>query len=187
MADVEDKIHPQINYVDGTFAFIKDTISNISEQDNNGIVKLYHDFILIPTPRTIKRWDLKQKKEQGFEETGKYAGFYRKRYEARLCQQLDYSPKPVWLLHCDWNGKPIDIFHGLVELWKNLLASKDAIITTLTNQNKSLRSRLRSLSQNSLLDLERDAGRLRKIADKVGGATILNQGGQPEHGESTGQ
>ena len=177
MADDDEKIRAQVNYVDGTFAFIKDIIPNIPITEN-GITKMKHAFFLTPTPRTKKKWNLKQKKEQDFVEVGKYSGYYKKLYLAELCQILDPSPKSVWLFHCDWHGIPIDIFKGQLTIWRNLLNSRETEIQSLTNDLKRLRYKMRMKSKNFIVEMQREANDYRKFADKIGGATIVSQGEQ---------
>ncbi len=167
MADIEDKIKPQVNFADGTFAFIKRIIPDILITEN-GVKEIYHDFVFRPTFRTILKWDLKEKKEQDFVENGIDAGFYKKRYKKILCQQLDPNPKTqVWDMHCDWNGKPIDKFNGK-------LTEMQDVIYGLKKESDGLRRGLirmgyefMKMSKDPTLYMEKSAGNWTKILEKM--------------------
>lgn len=114
------EIKPLLNFSDGTYAFIKTIISNKKIEDTDGNEKFVHEFYLRPTPRTKEKWNLKEKEDQDFMDTGDNVGYYKKQYPVEYCQPLDISPdKAVWHLHCDWEGNHIDIFDGMMKIWIN--------------------------------------------------------------------
>lgn len=181
MADEDEKIRAQVNYADGTFAFIKDIIPNVPVT-KNGVTKMHHDFILIPTPRTKKKWNLKEKKEHDFVETGRYSGYYKKRYETILCQTLDPSPKSVWFFHCDWNGTAIDIFKG------KLTEMKD-VIYGLKKESDGLRRGLirmgyefMKMSKDPTMYMEKSSGNWKKILENMNIIVESSGGGGQESG-----
>lgn len=180
MAEEDEKIRAQVNFVDGTFAFIKDIIPDVPVTEN-GVTELYHEYILIPTWRTKKKWNLKEKKEQDFVEVGRYAGYYKKRYKKILCQVLDPSPKSVWLLHCDWNGKTIDIFKG------KLTEMRD-VNYGLTKENQGLRKQLIRLafefmkaSKDPTLYMQKSAENWKKVLENMN-IIVPPSGGEQESG-----
>jgi len=156
----EDAIKPQINYSDGTYAIFEDIIQDIPVKETNGET-IQHEFILKPTPRTILKWSIDQDSPD-FIKSGQYAGWYRKRYLKEYCQQLDVSPKTaVWHLHCDWHGKPIDIFKGQITSWIEIMRTKDNEIKILKNLLAKIRYKFRKASKDSMGDLKKtidDAG-----------------------------
>lgn len=184
MADIDDRTKSQINFADGTFAWIRHIIPDVSVTDNK-ITELYYDFILRPTPRTIKKWDLKDKKEQGFIETGVHQGYYKKRYKKLLCQILDPSPRSqVWLMHCDWEGKKKDIFNGK-------LTEMQDVIFGVRKENDGLRKQLIKLgyellksSKDPALYWEKSAENMKKI---LGNMTVVVTGESGNGGEESGK
>ena len=184
MADIDDRIKSQVNFADGTFAWIRHIIPDVSVTVN-GVTEVYYEFILRPTYRTTKKWDLKEKKEQGFIETGTHQGYYKKRYQKVLCQILDPSPRSqVWLLHCDWEGKKKDIFNGKLTEMQDVLGGLKKENDGLRRQLIKLGYELLKSSKDPALYWEKSAENMKKI---LGNMNIVVTGGPNEGGEESGK
>ncbi len=183
MADVDDRIKSQVNFADGTFAWIRHIIPDVSVTVN-GTTELYYEFILRPTYRTIKKWDLKEKKEQGFIETGAHQGYYKKKYLKVLCQILDPSPRSqVWLLHCNWQGEKKDIFNGKLTEMQDVLSGLKKENDGLRRQLIKLGYELLKASKDPTLYMEKNAGNWKKILENM---NIVVTGESGKGGDESG-
>ena len=109
-----DKANLQANavFADGGIALIDDIITD-EEVTENGITRIYNYFYLKPYTKIRIEHNVTER-DEGFQNSGKYMGFYKKRYLKDYCKPLSLSTRSqVWLLFTDWKGNSfIDVFGG---------------------------------------------------------------------------
>lgn len=169
MVDDKTKLKSTIIYADGTFSHIEGPVEITVTDELLGSEEKYYEFYVRPTLKTRIKWKIKDN-DPDFINTGVYAGFYKKKYKKDYCQQLDVSTKPTWLLHCDYQGKFIDLFGGEKTIWLDKMKH-------LRKQNVVLRASINSLAFEMTKMMKDPIGYLKKYGKHV--KTLLDDIGAP--------
>lgn len=177
-------LQPIVEYADGGTALIRDMVSNLEKEDMNGIKRIYNIFYLKPFTKVRIEHSITEKDET-FQNSGKYMGFYKRVYLQEWCVPLSQSTlSPVWFLFTDWKGnKFIDPFNSnlrkVLDIQKHL--QKENI--GLRRQVSSLQFENIKISRN-VLDHEIKKGE--KMNKLMKTSTIVVGGEDKGQGEGYG-
>ncbi len=170
-------------FADGGIALIDDIISD-EEVIENDIKRIYNYFYLKPYTKIRIEHNVTER-DEGFQNSGKYMGFYKKRYQKEWCKPLSLSTRSqVWFLFTDWKGISfIDIFGGEQRRLLDKLRQMRKENIGLGKQISSLQYEFIKMSKNPMDYHLKNMERVQKILKT---STIVVGGENKEQGEEYG-
>ena len=171
-------------FSNGGISIIGDVLPD-KEIMENDVKKVYNYFYLKPLTK-LRIEEKITEKDEGFQNTGHYLGFYKKKYLKEYCKPLSLSPRSaVWLLYSDWNGKFIDILGGeQIRLFDKLNRLK-AENSGLRKAMAALRFEFIKMSKDPLQYQVKNSERISKIFKNYNIVVTSNpsdQSGEESHG-----
>lgn len=137
-------LQPITEFADGGTALIRDVIANFEKEDMNGIKRIYNIFYLKPFTKIRIEHNVTER-DESFQNSGKYMGFYKRVYLQEWCVQLSQSTlSPVWFLFTDWKG------NKFIDPFSNNLKKVLDIQKHLQKENIGLRKQISSLQYENI-------------------------------------
>ena len=142
---------------------IDDVITDVEIETQN-IKKTYNFFYLKPYTK-IRIEHNARDSDEAYQQTGKYMGYWKKRYPKDWCKPLSLSTRSqVWLIFSDWKGeKFIDIFKGEQIRLMNKLKTYEKENSGLRKAFSSLQYEFIKMARNPLEYSLKSAERVQKI------------------------
>jgi len=172
-------------FADGGIALIDDIVTD-EEVTENDIKRIYNYFYLKPYTKISIEHNVTER-DEGFQNSGKYMGFYKRRFLKEWCKPLSLSIRSsVWFLFTDWKGNSfIDIFGGELRRLLDKLRQMQKEILGLRGQISSLQYENIKMSKDVLGYELKKGEKMQKLIKAstiiVGGENKEQQGG--EYGE----